>query len=119
MSSRRERLKCQLKEDKRQCVKEMRIALNKLRITRNPKYLLDPLEALVVLAELRLRFQRIMQGTGINRLSHEDGANIKLLDYHVLVDAGSIGDNFISRQLIASQLKGFRNRDATHALRLP
>lgn len=47
MSSRRERLKL--------VIKEMRLTLRKLKITRNPKYLFDMLEALVVLAELRLK----------------------------------------------------------------
>jgi hypothetical protein len=54
MSSHRE-LKRELREDKKKCVKEMRICLNKLRVTRNPKYLLDILEALVFLQELRLK----------------------------------------------------------------
>ena len=55
MSSRREKLKRELKEDKNKVVKEMRQALIKLRVTRNPKYLLDILEALIVLQELRLK----------------------------------------------------------------
>jgi hypothetical protein len=54
MSSRRE-LKRELREDKKKCVKEMRQALIKLRATRNPKYLFDILEALIVLQELRLK----------------------------------------------------------------
>lgn len=46
MSSRRERLKV---------VEEMRRTLRKLKITRNPKYLFDLLEATIVLQEIRLQ----------------------------------------------------------------
>ena len=42
------------REERKQVVKEMRICLNKLKITRDPKYLLDILEAAIVLEELRL-----------------------------------------------------------------
>lgn len=45
MSSRRERLKV---------VEEMRRTLMKLKITRDPKYLFDLLEASIVLQEIRL-----------------------------------------------------------------
>jgi hypothetical protein len=45
-SSRRERLKL--------VVKEMRLTLRKLKITRDPKYLFDILEASILLQEIRL-----------------------------------------------------------------
>jgi hypothetical protein len=51
----RKELKRQLREDKKKVVKEMRVSLNKLRATRNPKYLFDLLEATIVLQELRLK----------------------------------------------------------------